>query len=690
MENIVRLIVIDDNLNDAEMMISAIKSGGYAVRAKQAEDEEDFVEALKAHSPDVVLLTLGTESIDLENTVDRIREAGKHIPVIAVSSDRSVDGVECMLQGAEDLVFKDNLEHLKLVVYRTFKSQQQWRQLKKVEASLSETEKRCRILLDSSRDSICYVHEGMHVYANDTYLNLFGYSDPDEIEGMPLMDMVAPDHQQTMKKFLRNLKKAAEENETLDIKLQHADGKTFSAQMEFSRASVDGESCTQIIIRDQTDAEEIQQKLNYLSQLDPTTRLFNRKYFMQQLEAAINRAKQGEENSTLVQVDICNIPEIKEHVGVAHTDEVIADVAKILESYCDKQMLLAKFGEDSFSILTAQSAPKKLITQFEKMVSAINNHVSNIEGRSVSPRVCAGAAQIDENTPDNNELLLRVEKTIEQIKNKNLTGFAVYVPKEGEMTQKQQDSMWKSRLEQALQDGHFRLVFQPIVSLHGDPGERYEIYTRLLDDHNQEISASQFMPSVERTGIGTALDRWLISNAINQLGEVRKTRTDTIFFVKLTVGSLQDPDLLPWLAEHLRESFLSPPNLVFEIREEMIVNYLKPAKNLVKGLHELDCKFAVEGFGTGLNSFQLLKAITVDYLKIDRCLMENLSQNPENQESVRRITTTAHAENYVIIAPFVEDATTLTILWGMGVNYIQGNFLQEASETMGYDFSTIS
>lgn len=692
MENLIRLIIVEDNLNDAEMMISAIKSGGYAVRAKQAEDEEDLVDALKTHSPDVVLHSLSMELIDLEKTVDCIREIGKHVPVIAISANHQVDGVECMLLGAEDLAFKDKLDHLKLVVYRTYKSQQQWRQLKKIEASLGEVEKRCRTLLDSSRDSICYVHEGMHVYANDTYLNLFGYRDLDEIEGLPLIDMVAPAYQGTMKKFLRQLNpdESIDDNETFEADLQHVDGTTFKAQMEFSRASIDGEPCTQLVIHNQANIVDFEKKLRDLSQQDSATGLFNRKYFMQQLESAISRATQAEENTTLFQIDISNIPEIKDLVGVASTDIVVIDVVKVLQKHCSNEDILARFGEESYSILCPYMTPKQISTHLQELVSAINNHVCDIEELSISPKACIGAIQIDENAPDANELLIRLEKTISKINGKELGGYALYVPAEGEMTQKQQDNLWKSKLEDALHDGHFRLVFQPIVSLHGNPGERYEIYTRLLDDHKQEISAAQFMPSAERTGIAVAVDRWLIERAIKKLAEVRTTKPDTILFVKLTMGTLQDPELLPWLTEHLKNSQIPPANLVFEIREEMIVNYLKSAKSLVKGLHELNCEFAIEGFGTGLNSFQLLKAVSVDYLKIDRCLMENLTKIPENQEAVRQLTQTAHAEKHVVIAPFVEDANTLTILWSMGVNYIQGNFLQQASETMNYDFSTLN
>ncbi|MEN8129785.1 MAG: EAL domain-containing protein [Pseudomonadota bacterium] len=687
MENLIRIIIIEDNLSDAETLISTIKSGGWAVRAKRAEDAQDLLDTLRAHSTDIVLYTLGAQAINLERTVDCIREAGKHIPVIAVSSNKSSNIAECMLHGAEDLVYKSNPEHLKLAVYRTYKFQQQWRKLRKLEVSVTETEKRCRTLLDSSRDSICYVHEGMHVYANDTYLNLLGYDNLDEIEGLPLMDLVASGHQQTMKQTLRHLHKVQGNNEKLDIELQHADGKTLKARMEFSPASIDGEECTQIVIRDQGNARELEQQLKRLSQKDISTGLYNRAYFVEQLESAINRATQGEHNYALVQLQICNIHEIKDLVGPAATDTVVSAVAKTIKKQCEKNEILARFGEESFALLRDHHTTKDLESYLDEMRSTINKQIFEVEGKSVSPRLCIGAVQIDENSPDTNELLLRVESAVEHSKIKNDQGIAIYVPKEGEMTQKQKDKLWKSKIEEALQNNQVRLVYQPIVGLNGDSNERYETYTRLLDERGQEISATEFLPSAERTGISKGLDRWLVTHALNKLKETIKSRPQTILFIKLTVGSLQNPRMLSWLSDSLKKVQISPKNLVFEIKEEVIITHLKQAMQLAKGLKQLNCKFAVDSFGTGLKPFQLMKAMPVDYLRLDESLMSEISTNSENQETVRSINKTARIEGQKTIAPFVEDAATLSVLWSIGVNYIQGNFLREASEDMDFDFS---
>ena len=114
---------------------------------------------------------------------------------------------------------------------------------------------------------------------------------------------------------------------------------------------------------------------------------------------------------------------------------------------------------------------------------------------------------------------------------------------------------------------------------------------------------------------------------------------------------------------------------------------LTNTKKLISGLKQLHCRIVLEHFGTGLNSMKTLKHLDIDILKIDGSLIQNLSNDNENQERVKEITQTAHSMGKLTIAEFVQDANSLAVLWQCGVNYIQGYFLQEPSTSLDYDFS---
>ncbi|OOG27122.1 two-component system response regulator [Thioalkalivibrio denitrificans] len=694
MDNLLRLIIIEPDLNDAEMMISTLKTAGFAVRPERAEDEEDLHEKLQKHAPDLVLCTLSPASdLTLEQVTTGIEQVGRHVPVIAIAEGDGHDIAECLEAGAHDLVRKDRPDHLKLVVKRAFEGQQQWRRLKSAESSLREAERRCKTLLDSSRDAIAYVHEGMHIYANQSYLDLFGYTDAEDLEGMPIMDMVDGSDQATMKEFLRNYDRDSEGTEagkSVEIRLTGPGGEPFAAQMEFTPASIDGEPCTQVLIRSQANTKELEKQLNYLSQRDLVTGLYNRQYFMEQLGTTIGQATQGKAHASLVELRIDKFHEIRDLVGVAGSDLVLGDVAKVLENHAGNEEVVARFDGETFAILTPRHQPAEAKEYVGGILAAISGHICEVDGRSATCTASAGIARIDENAPDPNELLSRAAKACDEAARGDGNRVEVYQPRQGEMTQRQQDEVWVSRISEAVTAERLRLLFQPIVSLHGEAGEHYEVFMRMLDDDGQEISPSEFLPSAERTDMAKVLDRWVISHALKQLAAHRKNGHETTFFINLTAGSLQEPGMLPWIVERLKEHRVPAQCVVFEMKEATVVNHLKQAKEFVKGLKNVHSRFALEDFGVGLNPFQLMQHVQADFLKIDRSFMDKLSSSEENQESIRSITDSAHGMNKLVIAPHVEDATGLSILWGIGVNYIQGNFLQGPSEKMDYDFSSMS
>ncbi len=126
------------------------------------------------------------------------------------------------------------------------------------------------------------------------------------------------------------------------------------------------------------------------------------------------------------------------------------------------------------------------------------------------------------------------------------------------------------------------------------------------------------------------------------------------------------------------------------IDEDSAVNHLKAAKALYEGLNKIKCLFALDNFGTGLNPFQLIKHIKADYIRVNTAYMEDLSQNTENQESIRELATQAASMKIHSITPAVDDASILSVLWSLGVDFVQGGFLQEPNKLLNYDFSSMT
>lgn len=689
--NILRMVVIEDSPNEVELLSNVLRRAGYGVRPIPVEDEEDLVSALKEHAPDLILCKSGQKELSIEQAVQTVVGSGQSVPLIAVCDRLDEAAVTAALRaGARDLVSRQQTEHLQLVVARELESLEARRALKHCEKVYRESEKRCRSLLDSSRDAIAYVHEGMHIYCNAVYLAMFGFHDLEEIEGTPFMNMVAPEDHGKLKEFLRSYSKSGGGRAELELQILGADGEIFKALVEFTPASIEGEKCTQIVVRDRpVDQRELESKIKLLSNQDLLTGLYNRQYFLHALNATLSDAPGGTGKAALLYIAIDSFKAIKQTVGIALSDLILTGFAGLLQKEVGEADTAARFSDYTFTILVQDCAPESAQTLAERIRRAMEDHVFNVADHFITATCSIGIAFLGSGTKHTQEALSRAELACEAARSSGgnkvqLHNPAPAKPQEG----KDKDaSQWEKKIRDALEKDRFRLVYQPIMALRGEPGENYEVLVRMLDDQGADILPNQFLPTAEWTGLIVDIDRWVIRRAISALIEQRRAGRDLRFFVKLSGQSLADSSLLPWIHEHLSNARLSERNIIFEVAESVAASHLTDAKAFLQGLKNLHCKVALNRFGNSPNSFTLLKHLPVDFLKIDGSLIDDLTHSTDSQSAVKAITEKAGMLGKQTVAEFVESAASLTVLWNCGVDYIQGNFLQAPDGSLNFDFS---
>ena len=195
------------------------------------------------------------------------------------------------------------------------------------------------------------------------------------------------------------------------------------------------------------------------------------------------------------------------------------------------------------------------------------------------------------------------------------------------------------------------------------------------------------MPAAEHSGLMPELDRWVADHAITELAARRRNGKNTTFFIKLSGMTLNDKDFPTWLSKKLNTIKLPGDSLVFEVSESVAIRHPAQVKKFINWLKVLHCRCALDHFGTNPRSMDIMKELPVDYIKLDRSFMHNLSENKDNRAKVKSIVGTAHSMEKMAIAVFVQDANSLSTLWQCGVDYIQGYFVQQPDAAMSYDFS---
>jgi len=638
-----------------------------------------------------VLFSIDLPNFALSQAQHLISECGRHVALIAMAKKVNTEVVvRAIDEGAQDVVASDSLEHLIQVIKRESYHINIWRRAMRLELEFQESEKRCQNLLSNSKDAVAYVHEGMHIFANEVYLDLFGKPDFDELEGTPIIDMVDPSQQNELKVFLRGLSKNENETNELDLELIHSSGEKISATLEFSRASYDGEPCTQILIRSSADTSELEEQINYLHQHDLITGLFNRQHFMDELKTSITQAINGMHKSFIVYVAIDNFQTIRDMVGISGCDTLITDVARILQDNAGEEDVVARFGAYSYTCLGKVSDKQKAEAYAKTIPELVEQHISEIGNQSISATCSVSVVFIDENSPDSaNEIISRAEKTCDEVQTAGGNEARIYVPKAGEITQDEEDGIAADLIKDALNHNRIRGLYQPIVGVKAQGGERYISSLEITSDAGHVMQEQDFRPAAERTGTAKMLDRWRILHAIKKVKDTSRSGRSIEFFLPLSAGSIKDPGLAIWVSENIAREKINGKQLVFMIDETQAVNQLKAAKALAGGLQQIHCQFAIDEFGTGINPFQLVKHIDADYVRINHVYMENLAQNNENQDSIRELAYQAIDMEINTITPGVTDAAVLSVLWTLNVDFVQGDFLQPAQKELNYDFSSM-
>ena len=690
-EKLIRLLIVDEGFHKAEQITSSLRAAGIHVRAEFAEDGEDMCEILENKVLDLVLFSIDLPDFSLHQGQQLISECGRHVALIAIA--KKVDAeviVGAIDEGAQDVVASGSLEHLIQVIRRESSNINTWRRAKRLELEFQESEKRCQNLLSSSKDAVAYVHEGMHIFANQVYMELFGNTDFDELEGTSLIDMVDTSQQSELKTYLRELSKNENETNELELQLTHSSGEKISATLEFSRASYEGEPCTQILIRSSADTSELEEQINYLHQHDLITGLYNRQFFMDELKTSVTQAVNGIHQLALIYITIDNFQSIRDMVGISGCDTLISDVAAILTENASSDDIVARFGAYSYTCLSKIVDRDQGEAFAAKIPQLVEQHISEIGSQSISSTCSSAIVFIDENSPDNpNEIVSRAEKTCDEIQNQGGNQSKIYIPKAGEMTLDEEDSITASLIKDALNHNRIKGMYQPIVGVKAQGGERYVSSLEITSEDGRSIHQDDFQGAAERTGTAKMLDRWKILHAIKKISDTKKNGRKIDFFVPLSADSIKDPALAQWISENLAKARITGEHLVFMIDEAQAVNQLKAAKTLARGLQQIHCQFAIDEFGTGLNPFQLAKLVNADYVRVNRAYMDNLAQNNENQDSIREIAYQAGDMEINTITPGVTDAAVLSVLWTLNVDFVQGEFLQAPQKELNYDFSSM-
>ena len=394
-----RVLVVEPASNHLEASLNTLRQGGLVVHSQRIRNGHELLSVLREPEWDVILCATDADDLTFQEVCAGLAEAEADVAVIVMYDGRIETGeqrvVESLRMGAADAVDKHNPDHLELVLGREIANLTERRTARQWRNALDERERHWQGLLEASRDPIAYVHGGMHIHANPTYLDMFGYDSLEELESLPIMDLVGASDRVRFKQFIRQEQSGEDGTRAIELAGLRSDGNRIDLRMEVSSGTFEGESCWQVVIRDQTDNAEIHQQLEYLRQHDALTGLSNRQHFVECLEACMKVAPEREgEVRTLLYVELDNFNTLRETAGISGSDQIVAEVAKLFRERIPSRHHLARFGENMFTVLAEVPSVRGAMDIAERLRIGLDERVIDVDGASFGSTCSVGICPI--------------------------------------------------------------------------------------------------------------------------------------------------------------------------------------------------------------------------------------------------------------------------------------------------------
>jgi diguanylate cyclase (GGDEF)-like protein/PAS domain S-box-containing protein len=689
-----RLLAVDESHAIAEALVDQLKIQGISTRLQVLDDKEELEKALR-HVWDIILFVRGYD-LTYESVLRLIKDNGQDLPLILLiddliafdpnnSENTNSTIIKAYNAGVADILPINHPLQLGFCVKRELLNLENRRSKRHLEIMLSDSERRSQLLLKNSRTAVSYVDEGVHIYANESYLELFGFKSLDVLKGMPVIDLVDSKDLQDFKDFLKIYTKTGRNETDFNFSGIRADGSQFEAMLQLAPANFEGEQCIQVIIQHQekSDTRELEAQLAAVERLDVLTNLGNRKSFEEELESTRDTAIKNKQQYALVFTSIDNIGQINASAGITGSDATVVSISKILQSQFQNAQSF-RFGDSTFATLVANTTPENISTTALEVTELIAKTLISIGKRTVQTTVSIGIAMIGETSPNSTELLSRAFNAAEKVKIKNQglgNGINIYNPAENAT---ESDQALRELLEDALEKGSFKLMFQSVYDTNNDADPLFEVYARLPLGDGKTMLPEEFMPVAHRYGMESRLDRWILLNACKRLKSQQASHPNTRLLINLSGDSLQDTSL-PLLVGKLAGAINSGgKTLTLQFNESDAINYLELARSNIKSFQSNGCQVAINNFGSSLNAIGLLDHLNVNLVKLDKSFVQDLG-NEENFQAVKKVTSEIVSHGSQVMIAYIETPIAMSKAWSIGARYLQGYLIQMPNEEMIFE-----
>lgn len=413
-----------------------------------------------------------------------------------------------------------------------------------------------------------------------------------------------------------------------------------------------------------------EQRLAFMAGHDPLTGLANRRAFEEALSRAVYRAARGASPALLI-IDLDRLKQFNDVRGHLDGDQALVNLAMLLRTHVRAGDLPARIGGDEFVVLLEDATVDEACEIAERVRATASEEEFVPGARDIGLGVSIGIVQIEAGI-EPRTLMDRADAALYVAKREGRNRVELWRPDSGLNSAAERLA---TRVSQAFAHDGFRLVYQPIVRLSDGRVSYFESLVRMVEEDGSFLTPDEFLPVVDRLGLMSKLTRRIVDLAMWELAAA----PDATVSINLAAADLGDHALLSEVERLIAASPATQGRLLFEIGESVLLSNLSGGREWMRRLSPLDTKFVLDGFGTGIGMFVLLREPHVHMVKLSRTVTRALSEERATREFVSALRELIESQGKTAVAAFVETADLLDEAMQAGFSFGQGFHVSEPS-----------